>query len=120
METPNDYEQLMEAFRALPMSVARPRTFMEITRYPHYENVCSNVLAFFMDPAESHGFGPLMLDALASAGNIAAEEVWSNVFVEREVITLAGNRIDILITSDDRAILIENKIHASVNNPFDD
>jgi hypothetical protein len=120
METPNDYEQLMEAFQALPGRVERPRTFMEITRYPHYENVCSNVLAFFMDPAESHGLGTLMLDALTSEGNITAEGVWSNVSVEREVITHAGNRIDILVTSDDRAILIENKINASVINPFDD
>lgn len=95
---------------------------MEIAGYPHYENVCSNILAFFMDPEESHGLGTLVLDALAIAGNIAAadERVGGNVSVEREVVTHAGNRIDILITSDDHDILIENKIYAAVNNPFDD
>jgi hypothetical protein len=95
---------------------------MEIAGYPHYENVCSNILAFFMDPEESHGLKTLVLDALASAGNIAAanEGVGGNVSVKREVGTDAGNRIDILITSDTHAILIENKIYAVASNPFDD
>ncbi len=33
---------------------------------------------------------------------------------------LKGNRIDILIISDEHAILIENKIYAAANNPFED
>jgi len=114
--------KLLDDFRALPGRVERPRTFMEIAGYPHYENVCSNILAFFMDPVESHGLGTLVLDALASAGGIvtADEGVGGNVSVEREVSTDAGNRIDIFVESDDRAILIENKIYASANNPFGD
>ncbi len=120
-QTSNDYETLLKDFRALPGRVERPRTFMEIAGYPHYENVCSNILAFFMDPEESHGLGTLVLDALASVGNIAANGgVWGNVSVEREVVTRAGNRVDILITSDDHAVLIENKIFAAVHNPFPD
>ena len=115
-------EKLLDDFRKLPGRVARPRTFMEIAGYPHYENVCSNILAFFMDPQESHGLGTLVLDALVSAGGIDASEgsISSSVSVDREVTTQAGNRIDLLITSDDHAILIENKIYATVNNPFAD
>ena len=114
--------KLLDEFRALPDRIERPQTFMEIAGYPHYENVCSNLLAFFMDPAEPHGLRTLVLDALVSAGNIAAadEEVNSNISVEREVSTNAGNRIDILIESDTQAVLVENKIYASINNPFDD
>ena len=41
--------KLLDDFRELPGRVDRPRTFMEIASYPHYENVCSNILAFFMD-----------------------------------------------------------------------
>jgi PD-(D/E)XK nuclease superfamily len=113
---------LLDDFRALPGRVERPRTFMEIAGYPHYENACSNILAFFMDPEESHGLGTLVLDALASAGKIAAadEGVGGGVSVEREVSTDDGNRIDILITSDEHAVLIENKIYAGAINPFDD
>ena len=118
----HEAEKLLDDFRKLPSRVERPQTFMEIAGYPHYENVCSNLLAFFMDPAEPHELGTLVLDALVSASNITAadEEVNSNISVEREVSTNAGNRIDILIESDTQAILVENKIYANVNNPFDD
>jgi len=112
--------KLLDDFRALPGRVERPRTFMEIAGYPHYEHVCSNILAFFMDPEESHGLGTLVLDALVSVGNSAEADkgIGGSVSVEREVNTDKG-RIDILITSDDHAILIENKIHAGASNPFD-
>lgn len=114
--------KLLDDFRVLPGRIERPRTFMEIAGYPHYENVSSNILAFFMDPAEPHGLGTLVLDALASAAGIDVSEgsISSNVSVDREVVTQAGNRIDLLITSDDYAVLIENKIYATVNNPFAD
>jgi hypothetical protein len=113
---------LLDDFRALPGHVERPRTLMEIAGYPHYENACSNILAFFMDPEESHGLGSLVLEALASAGDIADadEGVGGKVSINREVITDAGNRIDILIESDDRVVLVESKIYASAVNPFDD
>jgi hypothetical protein len=113
---------LLDEFSKLPARVERPPTFMEIAGYPHYENVCSNILAFFLDPDEPHGLGILVLNAFASAGDIAAaeEEVGGNVSVEREVITDAGNRIDILIESDTHAVIIENKIFAGAGNHFAD
>lgn len=116
-------EKLLDDFRTLPGRIERPRTFIEIAGYPHYENVCSNMLAFFMDPTESHGLGALVLDALANAASIAGidEGIGGNISVEREVTTEKGNRIDILIESDARVVLIENKIFADAsNNPFDD
>ncbi len=113
---------LLDGFKELPDRIERPRTFMDIAGYPHYENVCSNILAFFLDPGEPHGLGTLVLDALASAGSIVATDggIGANVSVEREVSTEAGNRIDILIESDTQAVLIENKIFAAVGNPFAD
>jgi len=95
---------------------------MEVAGYPHYENVCSNILAFFFDPNNSHGFGNLLLDALAEAGSIdgIAEGAYANVSVERESTTNAGNRIDILIESDTLLIVIENKIFHAADNPFAD
>lgn len=113
--------KLLDDFKKLPGRVARPRTFMEIAGYPYLENVCSNILAFFMDPEESHGLGSLVLDALLSTGRSTetTEVLGGNISVEREVSTSKG-RIDILITSENHAILIENKIHAVARNPFDD
>ena len=95
---------------------------MEIAGYPHYENVCSNILAFFIDPEEPHKLGTLILDALASAARIdvSGGAISSNVSVEREVITDDGNRIDLLIESDNHIVLVENKIYAVVSNPFED
>ncbi len=119
----NNYEALLADFRTLPARVGRPPTFMEIAGYPHYENVCSNILVFFLDPEQPHGLGTLMLDALARVGSIVStsgEGVGGNVSIEREVITEAGNRIDILIESDAHAIVIENNIRAGINNPFAD
>nr|MBA2782473.1 PD-(D/E)XK nuclease family protein [Rubrobacteraceae bacterium] len=112
--------KLLDEFKKLPAHVERPQTFMEIAGYPRRENVCSNILKFFMDPEESHGLGTLMLDALVRAARIDVAEgsISSNVSVDRETVTQAGNRIDLLITSDDHAILIENKIDASSDNPF--
>src|SRR3954454_21989834 len=97
----NDFESLLEKIKELRRGAKRLPTFMEIAGYPHYENVCSNILAFFLDPEEQHGLGVLVLDALAHVGSISTEEgVWSNISVEREIPTEAGNRIDILIESD--------------------
>jgi hypothetical protein len=38
---------LLEAFGRLKGRTNRPQTFMEIASYPHYENACSNFLAFY-------------------------------------------------------------------------
>lgn len=115
-------EKLLDEFSKVSGQVERPQTFMDIAKYPHRESVCSNILAFFMDPAESHGLGTLVLDALADAVDIADtdEGLGGNISIDREVITRAGNRIDILVASDTHAILIENKIYATVSNPLDD
>jgi hypothetical protein len=91
---------------------------MEIAGYPHYENVCSNILAFYLQPDAPHGLSDLCLKALLSL--VAPYESQSNVTIEREVITKAGNRIDILIQSDTHLIAIENKIYHSAVNPFAD
>ncbi len=112
---------LLDKFRELPDRIERSQTFMEIAGYPHYENVCSNFLAFFFDPEGPHGLGIFFLDALMDSISIAdgEEGLGGNVSVEREVGTAAGNRIDILMKSDSHAVLIENKIFAAAINPFD-
>lgn len=113
---------LLDEFGNLPERIERPQTFMEIGGYPHYENVCSNFLAFFFDPEEAHGLGSLFLDALCEVteGDDGEPILGGSISVEREVSTSEGNRIDLLITSDSHVFLIENKIFAGVVNPFKD
>jgi hypothetical protein len=44
------FEKLLADFRQLPKWEKSPQTFLEITRFPHYELACSNILAFFFRP----------------------------------------------------------------------
>jgi PD-(D/E)XK nuclease superfamily len=119
---PRTATSLLDEFKKVPGRLVRPQTFMEIAGYPHYENVCSNFLAFFFDPEGPHGLSSLFLDALVGAVRVEGVEecLGGNVSVEREVFTGVGNRIDSLIKSDSHAVLIENKIFAAVSNPFED
>ena len=111
------FDNLLDEFHKLPPRTERLPTFMEIAGCAHRENACSDILAFFFDPGRPHGLGALFLEALAQVGGIQNREtIDSNVSVEREEHTDAGNRIDLLIQSDSHAILIENKIWASINN----
>lgn len=113
---------LLDQFKKLPRRIERPQTFMEVGGYAHSEAICSNFLAFFFDPEGPHGLGGLFLEALLDSvdGPSGEEGFEGNVSVEREATTQAGNRIDILIRAESRAVLIENKIYAAAVNPFDD
>jgi hypothetical protein len=115
------FDNLLDEFHKLPPRPERLKTFMEIAGCAHRENACSDILAFFFDPGRPHGLGDLFLEALAQVGGIQNQETMtSDVSVGREVTTKAGNQIDLLIRSDSHAILIENKIWASIDNPFCD
>ena len=116
-------QTLLDEFsKQVPPRPERPPTLMEISGYPHYENVCSNILAFFLDPGNPHGLGTLFLDALVQAGGIGEQggEIGVNIQIRREETTRKGNRIDILIQSESHAIVIENKIFHEIGNPFED
>ena len=39
-------------------------TFLDISGFPHYENVCSNILKFFFSSDELHGLKDLLVRAL--------------------------------------------------------
>ena len=85
----------------------------------HYENPISEILSFFLDPNECHGFKDLILSALNYACKI---DPCHNCLVEpprREKGTDHG-RIDIVLIGSDFVTVIENKIRHSLNNPFDD
>jgi hypothetical protein len=114
------FTELLDEFDRLPPRPKRLPTLMDIAGYPHYENVCSNILRFFFDPEGAHGLGTLLLDVLARVRGLGIPEraLGANVSVEREVITGAPNRIDLLIQFDGYDILIENKIFAGRPEPI--
>lgn len=113
-------EALLAKLKSLPPSQKREQTFMEIAGYPNYENVCSNILQFYFHPAKEHGFGTLLLDTLATLIKKEAVIGGQVIDVRREEITSKGNRIDLVIESDDYVLGIENKIFAHLNNDLYD
>ena len=40
------------------------KTFMDIEGFPHYENICSNILQFYLNPNEEHRLNDVMLKSL--------------------------------------------------------
>jgi hypothetical protein len=116
-------EQIADLFaglKNLPKAVNRELTFMEIAGYPRFENVCSNILAFYLDPSKNHGFGTLFLDVLATLIDEEIVTDGQDIDVRREELTKNEKRIDLVIESYNYVIGIENKIDADLNNPFCD
>lgn len=116
-------EQIADLFAGLeklPKAVKREQTFMEIAGYPHFENVCSNILAFYLQPCNNHGFGTLFLDVLATLIDEKIEIDWHGVEVRREETTENKKRLDLVIKSDKYVIGIENKIYAGLYSPFEE
>ena len=109
--------RLLAEFERVRGPSASPPTFFEITQYPHFENVASNVLAFFLDPDGEHGLGSLFLDSLLAPLEL---ERLSFRSVEREAGTENGKRLDLIIECEEHVIGVENKIYAGTHNPFND
>ena len=111
---------LLAGLKNLPKAVNREPTFMEIAGYPHFENVCSNILAFYLQPSNNHGFGTLFLDVLVTLINEEMVTDGGDIDVRREELTRNEKRIDLVIESENYIIGIENKIFAGLYNDFCD
>ncbi len=125
----NEFEQfkrVLELFEesAFPNAIKKEHNFFEITGYPRYENVMSNVLRFFFDTFEEHNFRDMWLRSLLESYNEHSLNKIDTSFIEtknieREYSNGTEKRIDLLIDARPLLIIIENKIDAGVNNPFE-
>lgn len=112
----------------IPKSKKRPKTFLGIAKQPHYENVLSNMYAFFFRVKEVHGFKDLFIKSILEIINtskLAREKETLQNFngfsTETEYTTDKGGRIDLLLSNDDQAIIIENKVYHDIKrNDLDD
>ena len=117
----SNYEKVLDDFKRLHIqTVAIEPTFLDISGFPHYENVCSNILQFFFQTNEAHGMGDLFIQAILKTlgENISNTIIVKEVF--REQLTPSGKRLDIVITTDDYVVGIENKIYAVLTNDLAD
>ncbi len=112
------YTSILREFNALPNLVSNENIF-DIAGYPHYENVVSNILAFYLNPNNEHGLSNLFLSALMSFTNVDLM-TQENIQINREVYTHKGGRIDLLIETDNQLIGIENKIFHILANDLSD
>lgn len=108
----------------IPSSEKSNIPFLSIAGLDHYENVWSNIYAYFLTEKENHGLGRIFLKALRNIFQTRNLELplFKNLVVEREVPTNKNNRIDLLLREDDNsfAIIIENKVYHSLQNDLSD
>jgi hypothetical protein len=115
----DDFEKLLDQFKWLPPT-QRNLTFMDVAGYAHYENVCSNILAFFIDPNEEHAMGDLLIRSMLSLCDESMDQSVEGVTVAREYPTPKGGRLDLVLAGEGFVLGIENKIFHSINNDLED
>src|SRR5688572_2107064 len=97
-------------------------TFLDIAGFPHYENVISNIYAYFFNPNQKHGLGSLFLDSLLEL--VDKNFIFNSPKVFREFTTQKGGRIDLVISDQDKedkkVLIIENKMYHFLNNDLKD
>ena len=112
----------------IPKIKGKPKTFLGIAKQPHYENVVSNIYAFFFNVYEEHNFKDLfirnLIELIESSGLIKENNIFINTFsdfdIETEYTTNKGGRIDLLLSNTEHAIIIENKVYHYLDNDLDD
>lgn len=115
------FEKLLADFLKLP-KVDNSPTYLEITKVgaDRFEERCSQVLMFFLNPRAEHNLRGLVLDSLLECINQAELRYEnSDVKVFSEEMTEDRKRIDITVLTSDFVIAIENKIGAKLYNPLE-
>lgn len=121
--------QTLQAFldhNAIPRIKKRAKTFLGIAKQPHYENVMSNIYAFYFDVNEAHGMSDLFVSTLleliadTELGKTKKIDATSVFDVDTEVSTKKNGRIDLLLSNENHAIIIENKVYHILNNDLQD
>jgi hypothetical protein len=101
------------------VSPKKEPTMFSVGGHGYYENAASDLLAFFLKPHAEHGLNDLFLSTLLGCMGEDHNRLRTNgVYVDREVLTEDGSRIDLEIRGRDWCLLVENKIYHHQNNPF--
>jgi hypothetical protein len=114
------FETLLRQFNEIP-KFDRNTNYFEITGHSHYENIVSNILKFYLDPNNDHGFEDLVLRSLLE---ISIKDFliggFNSVEIIREEYTENGKRIDLVIETENYIIAVENKIFHKLNNDLNE
>lgn len=99
----------------------KKQNFLSITNFPRYENVISDILAFYFHTEEEHKLKDLWLNCLLECYNDKSVKKinYNDLNVDRiirEQSTDERKRIDLFIVTDENIVIIENKIDSPLNN----
>lgn len=125
---------------SIPEAKKWKKTFLAIAKQPHYENVISNIYAFYFKQWEEHGFKNLFEKSLKQViesktegktqfsknfydmtefVNLNSETEVAVPYYDKETKKTTHKFIDILLDNGTHAIIIENKIYHHLNNPLE-
>ncbi|MBQ3636626.1 MAG: PD-(D/E)XK nuclease family protein [Bacteroidales bacterium] len=119
-----EFQELLDKFSEYPIEEYEP-PFLELCHYSgeRFEEICSRILVFFFQPRNRHGFKYMWFRALQMAVNdkVKENEQWEdsdvyNMETRTEERTTAGNRIDLVLETENQVVVIENKIWAPLYN----
>ena len=117
----DSYKELINKFKKLDV-ITKELTLFDVGTRGHFENPTTELLSFFLDSKKGHGLGDSFLDGLQEV--LTEKEILTDLgclqSVETEVATAKGNRIDLVLETDQVVIVFECKIYHEQNNPFDD
>ena len=113
-------QKLLDGLKKLPQVEEPEQTIFSIGSRGYYENPTTDILAFFCDTSAAHGLDSLVLTALLDCLQDKFQSFDPSLIEspQREVHTVSGKRIDLLLESQDWVLVIENKIFHHQNNPF--
>lgn len=110
----------------IPVYKKPPKTFLEIIRKKHHEVIISNLYAFYFNINEEHGLNDLFILSLiecieeTNLGKEKSFDGYADFTIDTEYSTKNNGRIDLLLTGENGAIIIENKIYHHLNNNLKD
>jgi hypothetical protein len=122
MATINEFQKLIDDFSKLKLKDrSEEPTFLDIAKCPRWENVWSNILAFYLTPGNSHHLDALLLKSIFQTIDEAIPFTdLQNISVHREYSTATGKRIDIVVVGAGFVLGIENKVDAGLDNDLED
>lgn len=130
------YDKFKDLLTKFPKNISKnvgnyDKNIFGIAGYPHYENVISNILAFFFNSTEEHQLKDLWIKSLyecyciknSDEEQLKVEDIGYIItdYVGREVLTEDNKRLDLIVTTAGRlesVFTIENKIFALPDNPW--
>ncbi|MPQ46987.1 hypothetical protein GCQ56_08155 [Marinifilum sp. N1E240] len=108
----------------IPEIKTKPKTFLGIAKQPHYENVLSNLYAFYFDTNEEHDLNDLFISTFLEIikDHLPDKQInFNQAFkIKTEYKTVKKGRIDLLLYNQSSAIIIENKVYHFLGNDLDD